>query len=147
MRNLLPRTLHWIFYLAICVTLIYAARYMAYFIRSAKPSNEYFSSEQLKQLSLLFGLRQYFTRNVSSNGSSKCLSFDIKLGEVTRGPFGIPKIIHQIYMSTDLPLQYMDFLTKCRKLNKDFVHILWTDDDFMLFLQKRRPEWIPTLKK
>lgn len=82
-----------------------------------------------------------------SNGRNECLSFETELHRVRKGPFGIPTIIHQIYASSHLPLQYMTFLTKCRRLNKDFVHVLWTDADFERFLRRKRPEWLPIFKK
>ena len=97
-----------------------------------------------KSADLLVGRAVTAAMSVPRN---ECVSFTAKLKDATKGPLGIPKIIHQVYKSTYLPQQYMKFITKCREMNKDFVHVLWTDADFMQFLQKTRPAWVPIFKR
>lgn len=72
---------------------------------------------------------------------------DYLTSSIPSGPQGIPKILHQVYKDFELPNQYQDLVKRCSKINNDFLHILWTDDDFQLFLVKKRPEWIATFNK
>ena len=113
-----------------------------------------FNSEHYRQIQTQYEKLLEHTRNASITHQTSqlvtrkgCVSFIEELKGSSKGPFGIPKIIHQVYMSTRLPPQYMKFITKCRELNKDFVYVLWTDDDFMLFLRTKRPKWVPIFKR
>ena len=134
----------------ICVILIFVTKLTADFLMNShlrRFHKTYFSGKYLRQFSTFIGFRQQHGEYESSKLSPKCLSFESELSKVTKGPFGIPKIIHQVYMSSNLPPSYMKYLKKCRNLNKDFLHIIWTDNDFLLFLQMKRPEWLPLFKR
>ena len=58
---------------------------------------------------------------------------------------GIPMIIHQTYLDTELPNAYHDLIKRCRRLNPYFVHVLWTDEDLKTFLYLERPELVNLL--
>lgn len=48
----------------------------------------------------------------------------------------IPKIIHQIWLGSDLPERYKKYIEKCQKINPNWEYKLWTDSDIKKFSLK-----------
>ena len=79
----------------------------------------------------------------SGNGTAVKQCKQITAAELLRVPTtrnGIPLILHQIYRDKRIPMAYRPFVDRCRRLNPDFVHVLWSDADIEVFLRQERPE-------
>jgi mannosyltransferase OCH1-like enzyme len=43
----------------------------------------------------------------------------------------VPKVIHQQYKKRDhVPTELAAYVRSCKKLNPDYLLVMWTDDDF-----------------
>lgn len=56
----------------------------------------------------------------------------------------IPKIIHQTWISDQIPAELEHFVYKVKKLNPDWQYILWTDDTMLKFVTDEFPDFLPT---
>ena len=57
---------------------------------------------------------------------------------------GIPKHIHQMWKTHEVPAKWRDQQEHCRKLNPDFEYTLWSDDDILAFLKREYPWFVST---
>ena len=48
----------------------------------------------------------------------------------------IPKIIHQTWKTKDIPDEWKTAVHYCKKINKEFKYILWTDETMDIFVKK-----------
>lgn len=74
--------------------------------------------------------------------------FALSPGQVKLMPNGMPKVLHQTWRSsTLLPKHQLFFDSWERCLPRDWIHVLWTDDDAMQFVETKAPYWfIPTIR-
>ncbi|RYE26923.1 MAG: glycosyltransferase [Sphingobacteriaceae bacterium] len=49
---------------------------------------------------------------------------------------GIPRIIHQTFMSKNLPAELQENVDNIKNLNPDWIHILYDDDDIQHFIKE-----------
>lgn len=49
---------------------------------------------------------------------------------------GIPRIIHQTFMTKNLPAELQENVENIKKLNPDWIHILYDDYDIQLFIRE-----------
>jgi mannosyltransferase OCH1-like enzyme len=52
----------------------------------------------------------------------------------------IPKIIHQTWKTNIIPSNWIIAVESCKKINKDYQHIIWTDDTMIIFVKENYPE-------
>lgn len=56
----------------------------------------------------------------------------------------IPKIIHQTYKDTNIPLKWQKGQQNCINLHQDYQYILWTDDMAREFISEEYPWFLKT---
>lgn len=56
----------------------------------------------------------------------------------------IPKIIHQTWLTGDLPTKYLYYQKKVKELHPEWKYILWTDEDNLEFIKKNFPDFYET---
>jgi mannosyltransferase OCH1-like enzyme len=58
----------------------------------------------------------------------------------------IPKIIHQTWKNKDIPPEWQDAVDSCKKINKGYKYILWTDKSMDDFVKKYYPSFYKIYK-
>jgi hypothetical protein len=57
---------------------------------------------------------------------------------------GIPKIIHQTWKTTVIPIEWKEFQSSWQRFHPDWQYILWTNEDNRRFIETHYPEFITT---
>lgn len=58
----------------------------------------------------------------------------------------IPKIIHQTWKTKEIPEEWQEAVNSCKKINKNFKYILWTDVTMDDFVKKYYPSFYKVYK-
>lgn len=69
---------------------------------------------------------------------------DIDLNPTSPKDQLIPKIIHQTYKDTNIPLKWQKGQQNCINLHQDYQYILWTDDMAREFISEEYPWFLNT---
>ena len=56
----------------------------------------------------------------------------------------IPKLFHQSWKNSSLPENFEAWSQSCRTINSGWEHVLWTDDDNALMVEKYAPWFLET---
>jgi len=54
-------------------------------------------------------------------------------------PGGIPKVLHQIYSTRQVPKPYQQWFQTWNTQQPDWMHVFWTDADIRAFLEREHP--------
>jgi mannosyltransferase OCH1-like enzyme len=88
-----------------------------------------------------------FSRNISYPAAQRRFSWEAKISEqdliskyVIKGK--VSKIIHQSWKNTTLPKHIDRWSQQWKKKHKNYVHLLWTDEDNRLLVEKHYPEYL-----
>lgn len=58
----------------------------------------------------------------------------------------IPKIIHQTWKTEHIPKQWKYAVQSCKTINKEFTHMLWTDENMDKFVKQYYPNFYKIYK-
>ena len=58
----------------------------------------------------------------------------------------IPKIIHQTWKNKNIPEEWKNAVESCKKMNKNYKYILWTDETMEKWVKKEYPDFYTKYK-
>lgn len=59
----------------------------------------------------------------------------------------VPKLLHQSWKDTVLPARFQEWSKTCRRVNPEWEHVLWTDEDNLQLVEKYAPWFLDTYHK
>ena len=93
----------------------------------------------------------HFTSNLSHSPTNSPAAVHLPALELMSRPLAsdqtkVPRLLHQSWKDSTLPAKFQEWGDTCRKINPEWEHVLWTDEDNARLVEMHAPWFLDTFQ-